>query len=42
VSARRFRELGAASSSMEIDVAEPVEKTVRPLKVLDIGTASKE
>lgn len=42
VSARRFRELGAASSAMEIDVVEPVEKTPRPLKVLDIGTASKE
>jgi len=41
VSARRFRELGAASSSMEIDVVEPVEKTVRSLKVLDISTATK-
>ena len=38
VSARRFRELGAASSAMEIDVVEPVEKTARSLKVLDIGT----
>jgi DNA recombination protein RmuC len=42
VSARRFRELGAESSAMEIDVVEPVEKTARPLKVLYIGTASKE
>jgi DNA recombination protein RmuC len=42
VSARRFRELGAASSAMEIEVLEPVEKTARPLKVLDIGAASKE
>jgi DNA recombination protein RmuC len=42
VSARRFRELGAASSAMEIEVVEPVEKTARSLKVLDIGTASKD
>jgi DNA recombination protein RmuC len=42
VSARRFRELGAASSALEIDVVEPVEKTARQLKVLDIGSASKE
>ena len=42
VSARRFRELGAASSAMEIDVLEPVEKIARSLKVLDFGTASKE
>jgi DNA recombination protein RmuC len=42
VSARRFRELGAASSAMEIDVVEPVEKTARSLKVLDIGSASKD
>jgi DNA recombination protein RmuC len=42
VSARRFRELGAASSAMEIDVVEPVEKTARQLKVLDIGSASKD
>jgi len=41
VSARRFRELGAASAAMEIEVVEPVEKTARQLKVLDIGTASK-
>jgi DNA recombination protein RmuC len=42
VSARRFRELGAASSATEIDVVEPVEKTARQLKVLDIGSASKD
>ncbi|HEX9432668.1 MAG TPA: DNA recombination protein RmuC, partial [Burkholderiales bacterium] len=42
VSARRFRELGAASSAMEIDMLEPVEKTARQLKVLDIGSASKD
>jgi len=41
-SARRFRELGAASSATEIDVVEPVDKALRSLKVLDIGTASKE
>jgi DNA recombination protein RmuC len=41
VSARRFRELGAASSAMEIETLEPVEKTARQLKVLDIGSASK-
>jgi DNA recombination protein RmuC len=38
VSARRFRELGAASSASEIAVLEPVEKTARSLKVLDIST----
>jgi DNA recombination protein RmuC len=37
VSARRFRELGAASSAQDIGVVEPVEKAVRPLKVLDIA-----
>jgi DNA recombination protein RmuC len=42
VSARRFRDLGAASSAKEIDVVEPVEKTARSLKVLDIGAAPKE
>lgn len=42
VSARRFRELGAAPSSADIGVIEPVEKTPRALKVLDIGTAAKE
>ena len=42
VSARRFRELGAAPSALDIDVVEPVEKAVRQLKVLDIGTASKD
>ena len=40
VSARRFRDLGAASSALEIDVVEPVEKTARPLKVLDISAAT--
>ncbi len=39
VSARRFRELGAASPSADIDVVEPVERTPRQLKILDIGTA---
>ncbi len=38
VSARRFRELGAASSASEIDVVEPVEKTARQLKLHDIST----
>jgi len=42
VSARRFRDLGAAPASQEIDVVEPVEKAPRALKVLDIGSASKE
>lgn len=43
VSARRFRELGASASSLDIDPLEPVEKAVRQLKVLDIGAAgSKE
>ena len=42
VSARRFRELGAASSSLDIDVVEPVEKAPRSLKILDIGTAAKD
>src|SRR5438105_7630301 len=40
VSARRFRELGAASSAMEIEIIEPVEKTARSLKVLDISAAA--
>ena len=39
VSARRFKDLGAAPSSSEIDVVEAVVKTPRPLKVLDIGSA---
>src|SRR5688572_19987189 len=39
VSARRFKDLGAAPSSGEIDVVEAVVKTPRPLKVLDIGSA---
>lgn len=39
VSARRFRELGAASGSVDIEVVEPVEKAPRSLKVLDISTA---
>ena len=42
VSARRFRELGAAPSAVDIEMVEPVEKAVRQIKVLDIGTASKE
>jgi len=42
VSARRFKELGAAPDSLDIDIVEPVEKTPRSLKVLDIGAASKE
>jgi DNA recombination protein RmuC len=42
VSARRFRELGAAPSALEIEVAHPVDKAVRQLKVLDIGTAAKD
>jgi DNA recombination protein RmuC len=42
VSARRFRQLGAVPSTMEIDVVEPVEKAPRSLKVLDIGSASKD
>lgn len=40
VSARRFRELGAASASLDIPVVEPVEKAARTLKVLDIGAAA--
>jgi len=40
VSARKFRELGAASSALDIDVVEPVEKAPRSLKVLDISTAA--
>ena len=42
VSARRFRELGAASSAASIDVVEPVERAPRQLKILDIGTGSKD
>ena len=42
VSARRFRELGAASPSADIDVVEPVERAPRQLKILDIGTGSKD
>ena len=38
VSARRFRELGAAPSAVDMDVVEPVEKAVRQLKVLDLGS----
>jgi len=37
VSARRFREFGAAPSALEMDIIEPVEKAVRQLKVLDLG-----
>ena len=39
VSARRFRELGAASTAVDIATMEPVEKAPRSLKVRDIGTA---
>jgi DNA recombination protein RmuC len=42
VSARRFKELGAAPSSLDIDIVEPVDKAPRSLKVLDIGKALKE
>jgi DNA recombination protein RmuC len=42
VSARRFRELGAASAAADIPAVEPVEKAVRSLKVLDISTAAKD
>ncbi|MGH8691017.1 MAG: DNA recombination protein RmuC [Burkholderiales bacterium] len=35
VSARRFKELGAAPSSAGIDLVEPVEKTPRSLKVVE-------
>src|ERR671934_1259099 len=35
VSARRFRELGAASAAVDIAPVEPVEKAPRTLKVLD-------
>jgi DNA recombination protein RmuC len=40
VSARRFKELGAAPASVGIEIVEPVEKTARSLKVLDISTAA--
>ena len=40
VSARRFRELGAASAAADVPVLEPVEKAPRSLKVLDIGSAN--
>lgn len=42
VSARRFTELGAAPASASIEVVEPVERTPRQLKILDIGSASKD
>jgi len=42
VSARRFRELGAASTAADIATVEPVEKAPRALKVLDISTAAKD
>jgi len=42
VSARRFRELGAASAAADIAAVEPVEKAARSLKVLDISTAAKD
>src|SRR5258706_8375289 len=38
VSAPRFPALRAASSAIEIDVVEPVEKTARQLKLHDIST----
>ena len=41
VSARRFKELGAAPSSLDIDILEPVDKAPRSLKVRDIGTAKE-
>ena len=37
VSARRFKDLGAAPSSMDIEMLEPVQKLPRSLKVRDIG-----
>ena len=42
VSARRFKDLGAASALADIGIVEPVEKMPRSLKVLDIGKASNE
>ena len=42
VSARRFRELGAAPGSLDIDIVEPVDSAPRSLKILDIGSGSKE
>ena len=33
VSARKFKELGATPSALEIEALEPVEKTPRPLKI---------
>jgi DNA recombination protein RmuC len=33
VSARKFKELGATPSALEIEIVEPVEKTPRPLKI---------
>ena len=33
VSARRFKELGATPSAIEIEVVEPVDKAPRPLKI---------
>jgi DNA recombination protein RmuC len=39
VSARRFKDLGAAPASLDIEIIEPVVKGARSLKVLDIGTA---
>jgi|RhiMethySRZTD1v2_1073278.scaffolds.fasta_scaffold92800_2 DNA recombination protein RmuC len=40
VSARKFRELGAGPSSIEIQPLDPVEKMPRSLKILDIGSAN--
>ena len=42
VSARRFTELGAAPASASIEVVEPVERTPRQLKILAIGSATKD
>lgn len=39
VSARRFKDMGAAPSSAEIDVVDAVVKSPRQLKVLDINSA---
>jgi DNA recombination protein RmuC len=33
VSARRFKELGATPSAVDIEILQPVEKSPRPVKV---------